>query len=230
MSNAGTRPNLWKLPTWAKHLDHYLAVFERALMLLGQEEESPILERELNRLLDVKLVDACVELDKKQRFSHPVAEAKNPPDPKFRETQPYEEKWPDFQWTHIDQSMASKPEKRSFAIECKRLGEPVKGRNLNREYVTKGVIRFQHPDWKYGQKLPDGLMIGYVQNGELNEILVEIDGALRDRAINELARDDEGWREDAVSRLSHRFARKFPISPFRLTHFWLDLRHRKVTQ
>nr|VFK79658.1 MAG: hypothetical protein BECKSD772D_GA0070982_105829 [Candidatus Kentron sp. SD] len=223
MSNLVARPNLWKIPTWEQRLIHYLAVFERALVLVMQEEEPPILEKELNRLLDLKLVDACVELDKRQRFSHPTPETKNPSDPEFRETQTYEEKRPDFQWTHIDQSIPDAPVKRSFTIECKRLG---KGQNFNKKYVTRGVIRFRHPGWRYGKDLSEGLMIGYIQSGEHNGIRAKIDETLRSEDIDELTCNDSEWKKAGVSRLEHRFTREFPVSPFRLIHFWLDLRGR----
>jgi len=218
--------NLQSRRIWEKRLTHYLAVFERALVLLGQEEEPPILEKELNRRLDLKLVDACVELDPKQRLSHPVREAKNPPDPEFDTTQTHEEKIPDFQWEYIDQSKLGAPVKRSFAIECKRIGKPVKGHNLNKEYVTKGVLRFQQPDWKYGDKLPDGAMIGYIQAKDHDKILAEINNTLRGAAIDELAIDNPGWWEGGVSKLAHCFTREFPVSPFRLFHFWLDIRRQ----
>nr|VFK11958.1 MAG: hypothetical protein BECKLPF1236A_GA0070988_100628 [Candidatus Kentron sp. LPFa]VFK27873.1 MAG: hypothetical protein BECKLPF1236C_GA0070990_1005410 [Candidatus Kentron sp. LPFa] len=224
MNEGATLRNLWSRPAWKDHLDHYLAVFERVLLLLRQDGETPILEKELNRLLDLKLVDACVELDKRQRFFHPTLEAKNPSDPEFRETQTYEEKRPDFQWTHIDQSIPGAPVKRSFTVECKRLGKPINRRNLNKEYVTRGVIRFRHPGWRYGKDLSEGLMIGYIQSGEHNGIRAKIDETLRSEDIDELTCNDSEWKKAGVSRLEHRFTREFPVSPFRLTHFWLDLR------
>nr|VFJ89429.1 MAG: hypothetical protein BECKLFY1418B_GA0070995_101512 [Candidatus Kentron sp. LFY] len=221
MSEMAALRNLWSRPTWEDRRAHYLAVFERALVLLGEEKKLPTEERELSRRLWFKLLIVCRELDPEERFGRPMGEAKNLLDPKSDAIQTHEEKEPDFQWRYDDPKV-SDPQfaTRSFTIECKLLGK----RGLSRKYVKEGIIRFQHPGWKYGRDLPDGAMIGYIQAMDHDGILAEINDTLRHGAINGLARDDPDWQKGGVSKLMHHFVREFPVELFRLIHFWLDLR------
>ena len=53
-------------------------------------------------------------------------------------------------------------ERNYFGIECKRLSGQRKGQ-LDREYVTEGLMRFV--DGKYSQGHPWGMMLGYVIDG-----------------------------------------------------------------
>nr|VFK16875.1 MAG: hypothetical protein BECKLPF1236B_GA0070989_11047 [Candidatus Kentron sp. LPFa] len=222
MSKGTTLRNLQSRRIWEKRLAHYLAVFERALALLGQEERLPINEPELSRQLDFKLRIVCRELDPQGRFGRPVREAENLADSKFDTIQTHERKKPDFQWQYDDlEEPDPQSAMRSFAVECKRLG---KGQNFNKKYVTRGVIRFRHPGWRYGKDLSEGLMIGYIQSGEHNGIRAKINETLRSEDIDELTCNDSEWKKAGISRLEHRFTREFPVSPFRLAHFWLDLR------
>nr|VFJ43772.1 MAG: hypothetical protein BECKDK2373C_GA0170839_100652 [Candidatus Kentron sp. DK] len=228
MSRQATLRNLRSRLSWEERLAHYLAVFEQALVLLGEDKKPPTEERELNRRLWFKLLIVCRKLDPGGRFGRPVREAENLPDSKSDTTRTHERKEPDFQWQYDDLEESDPTDAmRSFAIECKRLGKPVKGRNLNKEYVTEGVVRFRHPGWKYGDKLSVGAMIGYVQASDHDRIHAEINEALRREEIEALVPSDPRWREGAISKLAHSFEREFPVSPFCLTHFWLDLRNRK---
>ncbi|WP_164020210.1 hypothetical protein [Pyxidicoccus trucidator] len=180
----------------------------------------------MTRELWFKITTARRELDPEGRFSHPVPQADNLPDPDATEVQSHEFKKPDFQWIHDDDSEADERYiQKSFAIECKRLGAPTKSRwRLNEQYVVGGMNRFRDPRWKYGRGMAEGAMIGFIQNMEFEAISSAIDSDSKRIGFDRISRDPRGWQERSVSRLGNSFRREFPITPFRLFHLWLDIR------
>ena len=69
-------------------------------------------------------------------------------------------------------------------------------------------------------------MVGYVQSMEFDGILQEINLAINKNPepISSLSSPVSGWQEKGASELEHQLERSFPISPFRMHHFWVDLR------
>ena len=49
-------------------------------------------------------------------------------------------------------------------------------------------------------------------------------GLARVLAYNMVHGVSEGWQKHSTSQLDHDLERPFPISPFHLWHFWIDLR------
>ncbi|MCA9946118.1 MAG: hypothetical protein KC449_21690, partial [Anaerolineales bacterium] len=68
-------------------------------------------------------------------------------------------------------------------------------------------------------------MVGYIQSMDLEEIYREISQAIQDISVPiPLLQLLGGWKEKGISKLVHDCERSFPISPYRLHHFWVDLR------
>jgi len=150
----------------------------------------------------------------------------------------HEDNVPDFSWQIFDDVYEIKPSQIPlnfyFHIECKRLGSPTSpGWKLNPNYVNHGVVRFISESHRYGQHTRSGAMIGYLEDmtcdkihGEVNaEIEAVKQTLLFPSVITPLLLSQEGWQDKDASRLSHNLERSFPITPFTLWHFWVDLRN-----
>jgi ACT domain-containing protein len=68
-----------------------------------------------------------------------------------------------------------------LAFECKRLNVMLKDglRSLASEYVSQGMMRFITE--QYSINLPEGGMIGYVLNGDVNDAMNKIDKSIRNK-------------------------------------------------
>ncbi len=224
MSGSGPRPSLIQRQLWETRRAHYIAVFERALLLLRERSELPIPERKLVRELRVTTTTARLEIDPDGRFWAPTFETQNLPDPDSDELEPFERKVPDIQWVHDDESAVDdRHRQKSFAIECKRLGSKMAGRDFNQLYVTEGVCRFRSSDWRYGNHMGEGMMIGFVQDMELPAILEVANSHLATESVTPLRLEGD-FAANGFSGLEHSFERTFPQSPFHLIHRWLDIR------
>jgi len=227
-SQAAFQPSLFSQSLWQKRVNHYLAVFERALLLLREDEGALYQESEpqLSRRLHFKLLVARRELDPNGIYGHPERESENLPDPEETEIQPHEAKKPDFQWKHDDTSISDpRFALKSYTIECKRLGAKTQSSwKLNENYFNHGLMRFYSPTWKYGLGVAEGAMIGFVQNMKFDEILTEINGVLTTSQITPLVLGQDGWKPKHLSKLSNEIVRSFRETHFTLIHLWIDLR------
>jgi len=222
-------PRLSELPLWERHEERVLAILRRALVLLGHQ--LPLRgEPALNRALYFCILTA----NKEQRegggefFDYqPVWEGRNPPSPDTLSSSS-ERKIPDFYWGFIDQEEPD-PHRavRNFTIECKRLGPTSAGGwAFNTRYVDDGVIRFIDPRWRYGKDVSSGAMIGYIENSTALAVLADVNAIASVRSVPVLA---EVRVVEPLYELTHAFVRSFAISPFRLTHLWLEPRSHHAT-
>lgn len=225
MKGRASRPSLIHQKLWQSRRQHYIAVFENALMMLRQRHELPVDEPGLVRELHFASVTARRTLDPVGRFGSPVLEAQNLPDPNSERLEFFEYKRPDIQWIHDDESASDdRHREKSFVIECKRLGQTTaSGWNLNEQYVIGGIHRFRSTEWKYGLHLSDGMMIGFVQDMELSAILAVVNSHIATASLPCLKPEFE-LVTNGINRLHHEFERPFPQSPFGLHHQWIDLR------
>ncbi|HEV7401766.1 MAG TPA: hypothetical protein VGO11_02525 [Chthoniobacteraceae bacterium] len=225
MNGNGPRPSLVKRELWLTRRAHYIAVFDRALLLLRERSELPVSERMLVRELHFTTVTARRALDPNGLYERPMFETQNLPDPDSEELEPFEDKRPDIQWIHDDEGAADdRHREKSFAIECKRLGGKTQsGWDLNLQYVTGGVRRFRSPLSRYGNHMSGGMMIGFVQDMELPDVLGAVNTHLANESVAHLRLEGD-FAANGVSKLGHSFERTFPQSPFHLIHRWLDIR------
>jgi hypothetical protein len=112
-----------------------------------------------------------------------------------------------------------------FHIECKRLGSPTSSKwKYNEKYVKNGIFRFISDRFYYGVDRENGAMVGYIEDMEFDDIFKEVNQTIDTQLkIEKLAKATD-WQEKSTTQLHHSFDRPFPKSPFKLHHFWIDLR------
>jgi len=84
--------------------------------------------------------------------------------------------------------------------------------------------RFVEKEWSYGFECESGLMIGYVQSMEFEDILHWVNHYAVGYSLPSLILKGK-WQKSGISCLENRIDRPGgPISPFKLEHLWADLR------
>lgn len=130
-------------------------------------------------------------------------------------------KRPDFTCDFLN-SLADCPEMYEipFHVECKRLGKIVGSWNLNRNYVTNGIKRFDCRDHEYGKRAPSGMMLGYMVNMEQTAIL----DAVNKQLYSHLPKLNFSFSHKVVSCEQTFIRTKVKPKRFKLIHLWSDLR------
>lgn len=93
--------------------------------------------------------------------------------------------------------------------------------------MENGVRRFITEEHAYAMGEKSSAMVGYIQNMELDSILLEVNAAMSGfpEKMKWIENNKNNYQEGGgVTQLSHILERPFPISPFLLHHFWVDLR------
>lgn len=155
----------------------------------------------------------------------PAYEANNQPSPDDPGRTPREDKRPDFQWGFLDdQAEDLDRAARTYVVECKRLGKPSGTWVLNVNYVVRGVRRFVDASHLYGKDDVGGAMIGYVQSMDVDAIWAEVAHQLAGAGLAALPKPDPHPGSKVLHSAQHELTRQGARSPFRLHHFWVDLR------
>lgn len=132
-------------------------------------------------------------------------------------------KRPDFQWQLYNDSAPINSNLYStvFTIECKRLGDKVKNRNLFSAYTKQGILRFIDRKWSYGDGVKSGAMIGYIQSSNEKLILFQVNKINLKNSLNEIKPDQ---KQKGISILKQEIKREY-IKPkdFKLNHIWVKL-------
>lgn len=134
---------------------------------------------------------------------------------------------PDFQFSYADLN----GEQWNYDVECKLVRIKRVGKNMNycRYYVSDGILKFRSR--KYCFHGFSGTMIGYVQEGDFQQLLSEINRRGKASGIG-LVRRLKSWENSGVTQLSHYLNRVRP-KDFRLIHLWVDVREdcrKRTTQ
>jgi hypothetical protein len=222
MTPAG--PQIRSSNLWNTREAKCLSIIERALQLLSAEIALPVPEIELNRRFYFCLLMASRDLYPEDDIA-PVTECNNQPDPDDEVRVKREQKRPDFQWAYLDRYEPD-PQRssRQFVLECKRLGTATRADwILNLNYINHGIARFREPEWAYGKLVSSGAMVGYWQTMEPDAVLAEVNTECGAKVFANL-KPIGSWVLGGTSRFEHLVDRSFEISPFRLHHFWIDLR------
>lgn len=211
-----------KKNSWDKWEKAVLEIFSRALVELIFRESLPEKEDDINRELAIKVRECrlmwCIE-NCKELQGHPVFQAKGQPSPLYKSKQPKENKIPEFTWVFSD--YLNNLEK-NYVVECKRLG--VDKYRYSEEYVKNGIKRFVEKEWSYGDGCESGLMIGYVQGREFEEILKWVNHYAEKHSVPSLTLKGQ-WNKEDISQLENFFNRVWDSVPsFKLVHLWADLR------
>lgn len=208
--------------TWENWEKSVLEIFSMALLELLLRKPLPEKEDDLSRLL-APIVRKCRREWCKSNDRYlpglPLYQVKGQPDEDDQARQPKENKIPDFTWGFADYIENAD---KNYHVECKRLCEDKY--HYCKEYVTNGMKRFVEEEWSYGFGCESGLMIGYIQGMEFNDILHWVNHYAANNSLALLRLEGE-WQKDDVSRLENKLIRpQVPISPFKLVHLWIDLR------
>jgi len=211
------RKETWK--NWEKNI---LEIFSMALRELITSKPLPEKENELNRKLAV-IVRKCkkewCKANDRDLQGHLIYHAKGQPGPSDASKQPGENKEPEFTWGFTDYLNDMD---KNYHVECKRLTEDKY--HYCSEYVKNGMRRFVEKEWSYGLGCESGLMIGYIQGMEFEDILHWVNHYTAKHSFPVLVLKGQ-WNKNDVSRLENVLNRPHvPISPFKLVHFWVDLR------
>lgn len=219
-------PLISDLPLWERHERRVLAILRSALVRLSTKDPSGN-ENELNR----ELYDCILEVNGENHDSGsddcldhaPILDGPTPPTPGTQGSL-IARKRPDLQLGYIDhQATDRRRGVRNFVIECKRLGAPSpSGWVFNVHYVDDGVRRFIDLQWRYGEDVATGAMVGYVESSTLAQIVADVNAALKPLGVPALALPLGAGGH--LTEMEHQFDRPFAIRPFRLVHLWIDIR------
>ena len=230
-----SQPLISKGNSWVNFEKCVLETFILALKILYDRPSLPIIEDisgrdSLNRRLYMSLhkVVKDWEDDHDMEYPYPFNLKQNnskQPDLDHEEmVNEFELKIPDFQWGFTDRRRIDSSLNeyfKNYDIECKRLG----AKSLSKEYVVNGIIRFTKKTHRYGQYTSSGMMIGYIQDMNIQTILDEVNSSVNSVCLALLTLSDEECIT-AISRLEHKLDRPdIEPTPFELRHLWVDLRH-----
>jgi hypothetical protein len=217
---------------WERHEGLVLELFRLALQMLHKEIALPVDEDEISSILYLKTREANFHLNGLHRgLDHPpIPDAKVPPRSRDEVGTPPTKKRPDFQCGYRDMLALDQEQAYvNYCIECKRLGQTTEaGWNLNKNYVSDGIVRFVDPQHSYGKGTRSGAMVGYVQNMEPSAIASEVNRWIHDietRSLPSIQPPHDVFDAKGLLEMSHELARPDVLpTPFRLTHLWVDLR------
>lgn len=214
---------------WSNFEQRVLGVVTYALELLRVQTtlllEEPDLNFRMNSLL--RHADRTLSSQNKALDKAPIWEGQSQPVAGDTAQAPRVRKKPDFQYELVD-TLEPDPDKayKYYTIECKRLGKPPKkGRPLNRQYVSDGILRYVTDEHAYGKGSPSGAMIGYVQSMPPPEILAEVNAFAGRKGLPPLNPPGGRFTMAQIARLEQMLDRpQVPPTPFALRHLWVDLR------
>jgi hypothetical protein len=210
------RPRLSKLSLWPTRERECLELLALALAELaanpGPDTDEDSINRRLMRFLDAAIYRSAYEL------APVVYEGRSSPAPSDAVRASREFKRPDFAWLWTDDLAADRMlSRREFVVECKRLGaEPFPTR-----YVVDGILRFINLSHAYGKDMRSGAMVGYMQSILVDDAMKRVNAVASNRGVPSLTLRER--RGDDEAKLEHQLLRAFAVSPFSLTHLWVQL-------
>jgi len=195
---------------WNTFIAIRIEVFCKTLNLLIVTPKMKENENNISKELYKKMKQVC--------FEH-----KNKPERPFWDAKTDDtEKRPDFTF-RFKNSIAESADlsEIDLHIECKCVGFNRKSSpryNLNLNYISDGIDRFDTLTHKYGKNAFDGIMIGYIISSNKSDIQNEINSKLPEN-IEKL----NFITEDKVEKITTKFIRE-NVEPFDFTmhHIWAD--------
>lgn len=205
---------------WMEHEKLYCFIFYEALKQLEINDEQRRNEDAISEVLCLNLTKVCFDHERDVRT--PDWEKPNQPTNTDELKGGKSSKRPDFTCKLVNNS-ATSPETYEIPlhVECKRLGKTVGSWNLNKNYSTNGINRFDCKTHEYGKRAPSGLMIGYIVSMEKTEVLA---------AVNEYMSDERpelnfNFTQQVTSCEQNMSRKHIKPSEFKILHLWADLRN-----
>jgi len=207
------------LEYWIQFVNLRVEVFCKALDLLKVTEKMKENEIDISEALYPVLKIVCFSYGKK-----------NPGLPKFdskigaaNEGELNDEsinKKPDFTYSMVNTFAETVDDSEiNLHIECKCIGyDRSPSWNLNKNYITNGIQRFDNPSHKYGKGANDGIMIGYIISSTKSDIQEKINQYLPEN-IEKL----NFKTNNKVENIATKFKR-INVKPidFKMHHIWVD--------
>ena len=210
---------------WQRHDRIYCEVFFVSLQKLANEPVSGD-ENTISKRLCPILSCVCFTLSQSRSGEVRTPTWEGPIQPVSEAELEVEPKRPDFTCKLSNPYAASSEEHEiPFHVECKLLGFPTSSSwKLNKNYVTKGMKRFDCDSHEYGKRAPSGMMIGYVIDMEPEEVLEEVNRH-KHQHLSYFPAICMAIDEATVLQNRQNLERKH-VAPkeFDLTHLWVDLR------
>lgn len=211
---------------WERHEALYRGVFIAALNELSVTEEQCKHEDDISEALCPVLRNICF-LDKNNpllpQWERPIAPVSGDALKGGKNATR-----PDFTCSLVD-VFAVTPEMHEIPlhIECKRLGVKKGSWDLNKNYVEHGVKRFDSLVHEYGKSAPSGIMVGYIIDGDKDDILIVVNRYLLGMGFSRIT----FLLTTRVKSCDTIICRK-TIEPkdFKLIHIWADLRNAKTNE
>lgn len=222
-----TLPSFYIL--WQRHETLYTEIFSIALVQLSKEAFSWADEDKISEYLCPILNDVCFSENKNRKCEIPTPDWEKPIQPVTDSELKggKKRKRPDFSCKCYN-PFAFRSEEHEIAlhVECKLLGYPTSRTwILNKNYVTNGIKRFDSRTHLYGKRASSGLMIGYIINMELKQIVYEVN-TFQKKELQHNPTLRFHFTTPPVFKETQRLKRK-NVNPenFQFIHLWVDLRN-----
>lgn len=217
------QPRISQRVSWKRKQDEISRLIVAGLLRLRRNTDLIKNEDDLNRKLFNHLEDLNYEMGGGCLAYY---EACNQPYADDTERAAREDKTPDIQWSWEDHAADNRQRyRRSFILECKRLGTPTSASwILNHNYVLNGILRFIVATHGYAKGETVAAMVGYIESMDLATVLDEVNTVAKSNALTAVTATTTEWDAGMLRLLDQELHRSFPGTPLRLQHYWLDLR------
>jgi|GEM_PF-487398 len=219
---------------WERHEILYVGVFTMALRRLSENGCDATNEDDISEQLCPLLTDICFEEGRKCNREIRTPDWDKPIQPVNRNELKggTTKKRPDFTCKLVNTLADSADDYEiPFHVECKLLGTPTSRTwILNKNYVTKGIKRFDSGSHEYGKRASSGMMLGYLIGMTPEKILEEVNSYQKKHCSDNPTIEFERMREP-IQQYGQKLERKH-LEPrqFRLIHLWVDLRRQLDNQ
>ena len=205
---------------WQCHENLYYSIFYKALKRLNINDVQRKDEDAISEALCPVLTEVCFE--HAEDVSTPDWEKPIQPVKKEELKGGKSRKRPDFTCS-LTNSIATSSEMYEipFHVECKRLGDTVGSWNLNKNYVTNGIKRFDCKSHEYGKRAPSGMMIGYIVSMEPIVILEIVNKYL---STDKFPLLNLSFSQKTVSCEQELMRKYVKPEEFKLIHLWANLK------
>lgn len=110
-----------------------------------------------------------------------------------------------------------------YDVECKLIRIKRKGKKHDYiDYYVEQGVKDRFLSCLYCKDVPSGAMLGYVQEGEPQYLLVQINKRMKQAGITSIRRRGK-WQSKGTTHLSHSLDRR-KKKDFQLHHLWADFR------
>jgi len=205
---------------WQCHEKLYYSIFYEALKRLEIDDDRRKNEDAISEALCPVLYDVCFEHSQDVI----IPDWEKPIQPVLKEELKGGKvrKRPDFSCNLINSSPDCTRETYliPFHVECKRLGDTAGSWNLNKNYVTNGIKRFDCKSHEYSKRAPSGMMVGYIVSMEPTLILEKVNNYLPDK----LQKLGFAFKKKVVTCEQKLMRKEVKPEEFKLIHLWTELR------